>query len=206
MNYSELSQAIQDFSQNTETSFVTHIPDFVKAAEKKIYRAARIPDTRTRNAAITITNGNNTFVLPTGFLVPLSFKILSGSTEYPVLLKDESFITQAYPLTTYTGRPEVYAVRDDVTGVLGPTPGSGYTGVLNYLSFPTTIVTASNTWLGTYAESALLYGSLINAAIYMKSDADVLQMYRDEFNAEMTLLIAEVGAVKEDEYLGTTLI
>ena len=44
MNYGELKTAIQDYCQNSETSFVTHIPDFVRAAEDKVFMAVEMPD------------------------------------------------------------------------------------------------------------------------------------------------------------------
>ena len=46
MNYSELTTAIQDYLQTAETTFVTHIPDFVRQAEERINREVMIPDLR----------------------------------------------------------------------------------------------------------------------------------------------------------------
>jgi hypothetical protein len=46
MNYSELVQAIQDYTQNEETSFVSNIPTFVQQAEERINRSIMIPELR----------------------------------------------------------------------------------------------------------------------------------------------------------------
>ena len=46
MNYTELTQAIQDYTENTETSFVANIPTFVRQAEEKILRQVLIPELR----------------------------------------------------------------------------------------------------------------------------------------------------------------
>ena len=206
MNYAALLQAIQDYAENDEATFVTNIPQFVRSAEQKIYRAVRIPDTRTRDAAIAITAASNTATIPTGFLLPLSLKIVASGVEYPLLNKDESFLTEAYPATAVTGRPRYYAVRDDATFALAPTPDANYTATLNYLAFPTSIVSASTTWLGTYAESALLYGSLVEAYIFMKGESDVLNMYKTRFDEEIVLLQQENSSIKADEYYGDTAV
>ena len=34
----QLKTAIQDYTDNSETSFVTHLPDFIKASEEKIFK------------------------------------------------------------------------------------------------------------------------------------------------------------------------
>ena len=35
MNYAELTQAIKDYTENTETTFVNNIPTFIRQAEEK---------------------------------------------------------------------------------------------------------------------------------------------------------------------------
>ena len=56
MNYTELSQAIQDYTENTETSFVTNIPTFVRQAEEKILRTVLIPELRKASTGATLAN------------------------------------------------------------------------------------------------------------------------------------------------------
>ena len=57
MNYSELSQAIQDYTENNETTFVSQIPTFVEQAEENIHRTVLIPELR-KNVTANMTNGN----------------------------------------------------------------------------------------------------------------------------------------------------
>ena len=35
----QLKTAIQDYTDNSETSFVTHLPDFIKGAEERIFKS-----------------------------------------------------------------------------------------------------------------------------------------------------------------------
>ena len=37
-----LKTAIQDYADNSETSFVTNLPNFIKAAEEKIFKGVEI--------------------------------------------------------------------------------------------------------------------------------------------------------------------
>ena len=56
MNYTEVTQAIQDYTENTETSFVTNIPTFVRQAEEKILRQVLIPELRKAATGSTVAN------------------------------------------------------------------------------------------------------------------------------------------------------
>ena len=38
--YAQLKTAIQDYTENTETSFVTNLPVFIRAAEDRIFKLA----------------------------------------------------------------------------------------------------------------------------------------------------------------------
>ena len=57
MDYAALVQAIKDYTENEETSFVAQIPTFVRQAEERIYRSVMIPELR-KNATSSFTAGN----------------------------------------------------------------------------------------------------------------------------------------------------
>jgi len=46
MNYTELSNAIQAYTENTETDFVANIPVFVQQAEERIFNSVLFPSLR----------------------------------------------------------------------------------------------------------------------------------------------------------------
>ena len=100
------------------------------------------------------------------------------------------FIRESYPDTdaAFYAKPEYYAVFDDNTFILGPTPDASYATELHYFYYPTSIVTAGTTWLGTNFDSALLYGSLLEAALFMKSDADTMTVYKSRYDDAMAEL------------------
>ena len=100
-----------------------------------------------------------------------------------MIFKDVNFIREAYPSATTTGVPKYYAIFDDDTFIVGPTPNSGFTVELQYFYKPESITTASSgtSCLGTNAESSLLYGCLLEAYTFLKGDPDLMQLYATRY-------------------------
>ena len=187
MNYTELTAAIKDYANNTETNFVAAIPTFVKQAEQRIYRMVNLPVNR-KNVAGTLTDGNAYLTMPTDFLFPLSLAITSSSNQIFLLNKDANFIRSTYPNASTEGTPKYYGTFASDTFIVGPTPDANYVTELHYYFEPESIVTSSTSWLGTNADTALLYGSLVEAYTYMKGDPDIMQIYQQRYQEAVGLL------------------
>lgn len=195
MNYSQLTAAIKGYAENdfpnTVGSFTSadQIATFVQNAEERIYNAVQILALR-KNVTGYCTANNKYLSTPSDWLATFSIAVIDPVTsEYEYLLdKDVNFIRQAYPDPTDTGKPAYYAFWDQNTFILGPTPDAGYQMELHYFYYPESIVTAGTSWLGDNFESALLYGSLLEAAAFMKSDSDILTNYTKRYDEAMMLL------------------
>lgn len=197
MNYTELVQAIKDYTENEEATFVNLIPTFVRQAEERIYRSVMIPELR-KNVLAATTAGNQYLSRPSDFLSVFSIAVVDGSGDYNYLLdKDVNFIREAYPSSSTQALPQFYGQfdGDDTVGsgnfILGPTPDADYTVELHYYFDPPSIVTTSTSWLGENAEAALLYGCLIEAYTYMKGEADILGLYEQRYQEAL----AQLGGV-----------
>lgn len=187
MNYAQLVAEIQSYTENQfETA---DIDTFIKQAEQRIYNAVQLPAIRKNVTGTTSTN-NKYLTCPTDWLATFSMAIVDPATdEYSYLLnKDVNFIRAAYPTPDDTGKPEYYALFDQNTFILGPTPDDDYTVELHYFYYPASIVDVGTTWLGDNFDSALLYGALLEAYTYMKGESDVLQNYQNRYNEAMALL------------------
>jgi len=216
MNYTELSAAIKAYCENDFPQVVgsggltsaEQIAIFVQNAEERIYNSVQIPAIR-KNMVGATTSGNKYLALPPDWLSTFSLAVVcNGPTTLPdgrvfvagdylyLLNKDVNFIREAYPSQTDTGLPEYYAVFDYNTFILGPMPNANYTVELHYFYYPPSIVTAGTSWLGDNFESILLYGSLLEAASFMKSEADVVNMYKERYNEAM-LLLKQLGDAKD---------
>ena len=173
MNYTELSSAIQAYTENTETNFVAEIPVFVEQAEQRIYNSVQFPSIRKNVTGATTTN-NKYLQCPTDFLAVYSLAIINASGEYEYLLnKDVNFIRQAYPQPTDTAIPKYYALfgprSDDpseLTFILGPTPDAAYSAELHYYFYPPSIVQSSVATLGAITGgSAYTTGKYFNVPL-----------------------------------------
>lgn len=199
MNYSQLSLAIQEYCQSTETSFVANIPTFIRQAEQRIYNTIQFPSLR-KNVTGTTTSGNKYLACPDDFLSVYSLAVIKGDGSYEYLLnKDVNFIRESYPSPTDTGLPAYYALfgpRSDqateLTFILGPTPNSNYSVELHYFFYPASIVANGTSWLGDNFDSVLLYGSLVEAYTYLKGDPDLMTQYENKYK-EAILLAKRLG-------------
>jgi len=188
MNYAQLTSLIQEYCQSTETSFVANIPNFVQYAEERIYNTVQLPALRQNSTAST-TLGNQYMALPSDWLSTYSLAVVDGSGDYQFLLnKDVNFIRQSYPSASSTGLPQYYAIWDDNTMLLGPTPDAAYTLEPHYYYYPPSIVDAGTSWVGDNFENVLLYGSLREAYTYLKGEADIIAEYDKKYMEGMAQL------------------
>ena len=183
--YTTLTQAIKDYTENSETTFSNNIANFVKATEEQILRAVQLPDFR-KNVSGTLTSGNFYLSKPSDFLYSYSLAIDNSGYEY-LIFKDVNFIRAAHPVSTTTGVPKYYGIFDESTFIVGPTPNANFTAELHYSYKPESITAASDgtSWLGTNATNAMLYGSLVQAYIFMKGEPDVIQFYNQQYEVAL---------------------
>jgi len=202
--YAQLKAAIQDYTENDETSFVTNIPLFIRQAEERILKNVQLSLFR-KNATASTTASNKYLACPSDFLAPFSLSLAgTDGDKFFVEFKDPSFLQTYTPDSTTTGEPRYYAQFDVDNFFLAPTPDDTYTAELHYLYRPASLTAGADsgtTWLSINAEMAMLYGSLIEAYIYMKGEQDVLAMYEKRFQ-EAIMGIKMLGEAKEttDEY------
>lgn len=181
MNYTELTAAIIAYTENDETTFVSQIPNFVRQTEKRIYHVAQFPQLR-KNSIGGTTPGDQYLHAPTDYLASYSLAVVNDDGEHLYLLnKDVNFIREAYSDEAYVALPKYYALFDHDTFLLGPTPDDSYVMELHYYYYPESIVTAGTTWLGDTFDTALLYGSLIEAYTFMKGELELLAVYEKRY-------------------------
>ncbi len=196
MTYAELCTAIQDYVENTFST--TQLNLFIEQAEQRIYNSIQLPDLR-KNVTGVISANNKYLQCPGDFLSAYSIAVIDADDNYTYLLnKDVNFIREAYPNPNSTGTPKYYAIFgpqsnniDELTFILGPTPDVQYDTELHYFYYPPSITNEESggiTWLGDNFDSALLYGSILEAYTFLKGDADIMANYRQRYEEAMTLL------------------
>jgi hypothetical protein len=220
MNYAELFETIkgyvendfpnQDWTNSAGSGTVTltgteQINTFIKQAEQRIFNSVQLPLDRN-NVIGNTTAGNKYLNFPPGWLSVFSLAVIdpvTGGQTY-LLNKDVEYIRECFPVPTANGVPKYYAIFDETTFILGPTPDARYDMEMHYYAYPTSIVTAGTTWLGDNFDSVLLYGSLLEAYTFMKGETDVIQNYMARYNeALMQLKQLGEGKNRQDTYRTT---
>jgi hypothetical protein len=209
VTYNELFIAVKNYLQNdfptnvwtdvagtgvTSSDGTEQIDLFIQQAEERIYNTVQIPALRKNVTGLT-TGGNKYLSCPTDFLSVFSMAVIDGDGNYEYLLnKDVNFIRAAYPNPNETGLPRYYAlfgptvassvITDELSFILGPTPDTLYNVELHYFYYPESITTAADgrTWLGDNYSPVLLYGSLLEAYIFLKGEADMMAIYKGKYD------------------------
>ena len=205
MNYTTLFQTIKNYCENEfpSTTFTgtdgttavttlsnTQVNTFITEAETRIYNAVNIPTLR-KNVTGTLTTGNQYLSLPSDWLSAYSVAVYTADYTTPftyLLNKDVNFIREAYPTPTVTGTPKYYSLFGTqlsnnvaLSYLLGPTPDADYQVEMHYFYYPESITTAGTSWLGTNYDPILLYGSLLEVAVYMKAEQDIITFYTAKY-------------------------
>jgi|TARA_R100000426_G_C4821322_1_gene110626 hypothetical protein len=204
-----LKSAIQDYTQNDETNFVSNLNMFIRLAEEKIFKAVQLNYFR-KNASGAMTSGNRFLACPSDFIAPYSLSITnSGNIEF-LLFKDLNFVQTYTPNSATTGVPKYFAQFDVDNFIIAPTPNANFTTTLSYSYRPASLTAGADsgtTWISENAEVALLYGSLLEAYTYMKGEADILNLYNSKFS-EALIGVKKLGESNEvsDNYRGGQII
>jgi hypothetical protein len=201
--YAELKTAIQDFTDNTETSFVNNLPVFIRTAEERIFKLVDLENFRINQSA-SMSAGNRFFGAPSNFLASFSLSISVNGSKQFLLQKDVNFLQEYWPDSSERSVPAFYALFDDSNFIIAPTPDADYAAELHYYYRPTSLTAGAaggTTWLSVNAPNALLYASLTEAYIYMKGEQDVLALYEQRFQESLMRLknLAE-GRENNDAY------
>ena len=188
--YAQLETAIQDFTENSETSFVNNLPVFIRACEDRILTVVDLELFR-KNATSQLTVGDPYLSVPTDYLAPFSMQIITTNYKEFLELKDVNYLQEYNNSVAIQTTPKYYGIFDVDNFILSPTPNLAYDVELHYYYKPASITAGAasgTTWLSENAPNALLYGSLVEAYTYMKGEQDMMQLYEQRFIQEIQRL------------------
>ena len=189
--YATLKTAIQDYLDNTETTFVNNLDTFIQTTEERILKGVQLPVFR-KNVTGRATQGNTYLATPSDFLSPFSLALIDSSGNYSyLLLKHVSWIRDYTPSASTEGLPLYYSQFDDDTFLLAPTPNATLNFELHYNYRPaslTSMQSSEQTWLSDNAPNAMLYGALVEGAVFMKEAPDTIMLYEQKFQEALALL------------------
>ena len=154
-----------------------------------------------KNVTSALTQNDKFLRVPADYLNSFSLQITTSGSENVLELKDINFLQEAFPTSASSGLPRYYGIFDINNFLVAPTPNSNYAVELHYYYRPASLTAGADsgtTWLSTNAPFALLYGSLVEAYIFMKGESDMLQQYEKRFVDQLTRL-KDFGEARENE-------
>ena len=206
-DYSDLNDNVRNYTETT-TSVLSDsiIQPFIKSIEDQIMRTIDLNYYRQYYYA-TLTVGNPFLPLPSDWQATRYLQIYptTGATanERTLLLqKDISFMNEYWPNRTAKSTPKYYAMWDQDTHYLAPTPDAAIDVELAYTYEPDGLSSGqTSTWLSQNAPNVLLYGCILQALGYLNGPADMIQYYDNMFNQSVQALATyEMGRDRRDEF------
>ena len=209
--YSGLVDQIRNYTETDSNVLTTTIVnDFITQAELRIFREIDLDVFRSYEFA-TLTASNPFVALPgstpstMSFVRYASIYQTSGATANErtrLLQKDVSYMNEYWPNRGNTGQPKYYAMWDQNTIYLAPTPNLAYNIELALNRNETGLSsTNTTTWVSQNAPQVLLYACLIEAFKYLKGPYDLLAQYDKSYQQALERLqIEQQGRRRRDEY------
>jgi len=206
--YSELVTQIRDYTETTSDVLTdTIINDFIEHAEKRIFREVDLDIFRSYQFA-TLTAGNPFVSLPgantdnIAFVRSAQIYTAASPTRDYLEQKDITYMNEYWPNRDTQSKPKYYAMWDQDTLYLAPTPNSAYNIELALNKQPTGLSSSNTTtWVSTNAPKVLLYATLLEAFRFLKGPDNMLAYYDQGYKQALQgLQIEQQGRRRRDEY------
>ena len=196
MTYDNLTTMVLQYLERSDQATINAIPTFITLAEFEIAQEIKTLG-QMAVATATMTPNNPVLAKPARWRKTVSMTLTKADgTQQPVLLRKLEYLENYWPNASQTSTPLFYADSDYQHWYLAPTPDQAYSFEILYYERiqPLSSVNQTN-WLTQYAPNAMLYGTLLQAMLFLKNDnrAVFQQKYTEAINALKTEDVARVG-------------
>jgi len=160
--YTQLKDAVKEYTDNQETVFVSNLDAFIESAEERIFKTIDLEYFR-KNASGAMTSGNQFLAVPDDYLASFSLSIENSSSKEFLLQKDVNFVQEYNPNSATTGVPKYYAMYDINNFIIAPTPNANFVSEIHYYYRPVSLtaskvnLTVSNV-TGTFQANETITG------------------------------------------------
>ena len=198
--YAILKADLIDLTENNSSDFATERDQFIDTVELRLSRELRNCPELYKHQTASLTISDPYITKPSDLITMISFQVLSSASKRTAIeYRDVSFINEYWPTRTSTGTPKFYADWNDDVFIVAPTPSAALTIEMNYRKRFTALSSSNTTsWLTVNAYDLLLYGCLIEAAVYDKNP-QMMQIYEKRYQEALMSVNAELENRRADQ-------
>lgn len=190
MTYDNLVTDIAQYLERTDAATLAKIPTFIGLTEQKIATQLKILGNLTVQAS-TFIQGANIIDKPARWHKTVSFNITVAGRRRPVLLRTYEYLREYWPDPAQEDVPKFFADYDYTHWMIAPTPDAAYNFEILYYERIQPLDSSNQTnWFTIYAPQALLYGSLVEASMFLKN-YDKAAAYGQQFETIMQTMVVE---------------
>lgn len=154
------------FTAESDQLVYEQLPRLVALAERRCARELKVTGF-IRAVSTPLSAGVAVYLKPDRWRDTVSMTV----NNRPIHARSYEYLRSYWPDEAQTGTPEFYADYDYQHWLLVPTPAAGLTLEVLYYEQPQFLDEANQTnWLTEYAPDLLLYGTLLEAAPFLKND------------------------------------
>jgi len=197
VTYSSLVLAIQETAENTGSEFVDSIPNFISRTEKRLTRDIDLQGL-TKFATTNFVTATPIYQKPTNALIVKNLTITSGGSRINLVMKTKEYLNDYWPDRTSVGEPRYYA-NYGTELLVAPAPASAYPAEISYVVEPTALAssTQEENYFTQYCSNALFYGSMVEAALFMKNPT-AANIWESFYGRELAALNNEARRSRRD--------
>jgi hypothetical protein len=186
-----------------DPDYPTLLPLVIEQAELRCYRELDFLATRRRSTGLALTAAMQTMALPADLVVLREFDIFTPAgtmtTRAPLARRSEAFLRDYWPTPANTGTPVYYALVDQATALLAPTPSGAFNLELAYTFRPAALSAANpQTWLAANCPDLFLYAALVAYAGFQKDFGAQSDDPRMALSWEQQFQTAKVSVIAEE--------
>jgi len=189
MTYNSLILDIQQYLERNDSAVTNQIPEFIMLAEFEIAQQIKTLG-QLQVVESTMVTGNPVIPKPARWRKTVSMNLTTGGQIQPIFLRKYEYLRQYAPSSTTTGTPLYYADYNYDNWIVAPTPDTNYTFEVLYYERLAPLSNDNQTnWLTQNAPNAMLYGTLLQAILFVKNDQR--QIFEQKYQEAMQSLKQE---------------
>lgn len=188
LTYDSLVSTVEQYLERNDPAVVNQIPVFISLAEFTI--AQQIKTLGQIEVATGVMEPNNPVIQkPARWRKTVSMSVTQNGEKKPVFLRKYEYLTN-YNAESSAGLPLYYGDYDYDNWFVSPAPDQAYSfEVLIYQRLKPLSSANQTNWITNNAPNAMLFGTLLEAVVYLKDDQR--QIFKQKYDDAMQMLKAE---------------